>query len=149
FGSAINVYANRKDGSANPADAAQITAGTISGNKVFRFFHGAGVQMLVGTSGSGPANAIASSGNPFIIQDNIITGIGGGLSGIGTNGVAVTVGEQSTGYFNIGSSGHHNIITNVADDGVACCMFGQGTTKCVMSNNIINANNAANSPAIN
>jgi hypothetical protein len=148
FGSAINVYANRNTTGSN---AAAITAGSISGNTITNFPAGAGIQVLAGNTAASaaPASTIGSLGSPLLIQDNTISGAGVGAAGLGTNGVAVTVGHQSSGYFTIGASGHPNTITNVKGNGVACSLFGTGTAKCTIAFNVINANNTANSAGIN
>ena len=49
----------------------------------------------------------------------------------------------------IGQSGHPNTVTDVRGDGIACSLFGQGTEKCSIAFNAINANNTAGSPGIN
>jgi hypothetical protein len=153
FGSAISVYANKNNAGAN---FASITAGSISNNTINNFPSGAGIQVLVGNVGTGPAGGnIASLANPLLIEDNTITGFGPAAAGMGTNGIAVTVGHQSDGFFTIGASGHPNTITNVKGDGVACSKFGNNSgtgtnaSKCIIAFNLINANNTVNSPGIN
>src|SRR5204863_3259639 len=140
------VYANR---SASAANHASISAGTISSNTITNFPNGAGVQVLGGNSAAGQAVSLGSSGSPILIQDNTISGAGPDTAGLGTNGIAVTAGESTTAYFTIGQSGHPNTITNVRGDGVACSLFGNGTEKCIIAFNIINAHNTAGSPGIN
>ena len=39
-------------------------------------------------------------------------------------------------------------VTNVAGDGIACSLFGNGTEKCIIANNTINAHNTAGSPGL-
>ena len=153
FGSAVSVYANKNNGGAT---FAAITAGSISGNTIVNFPVGAGIEVLVGNTGSGPVGGnIGSLASPLLIQNNTITGQGPGALGIGTNGIAVTVGHQSDGFFTIGQSGQPNTITNVKGNGIACSKFGNdsgsGTnaSKCVIAFNVIDANNTANSPGIN
>ena len=89
------------------------------------------------------------------INNNAITGAGPGSVGMGTNGIQITVGNKSDGFFTIGASGQGNNITNVKGDGIACGKFGDNSgsganaTKCIIAYNTINANNTANSPGIN
>ncbi|HJQ24568.1 MAG TPA: Calx-beta domain-containing protein [Blastocatellia bacterium] len=155
FGSAIAIVANR-----NPlgGNFSTITGGTISGNTINNFTHGGGVLVIGGTGAAGGVHGggnIASLANPFIINDNTITGAGPGIAGIGTNGVQVTVGNYSDGFFSIGASGHPNTITNVAGNGVAASKFGNNSgsgtnaSKFIVAYNVINANNTANSAGIN
>jgi len=153
FGSAISVYANRNNAG---AQFASITAGSISNNSIANFPNGAGIQVLAGNNGAGPlGNNIASLASPLLIQDNTISGAAPGAGGLGTNGVQVTVGHLSDGFFTIGASGHPNTITNVKGNGVACSKFGNNSglgtnaSKCIIAFNSINANNTANSPGIN
>ncbi|HTP11094.1 MAG TPA: PKD domain-containing protein, partial [Anaerolineae bacterium] len=146
-GSAILVVEGRG------ASASFITAGNISGNTINNFPNGGGVVVHVGNTAAGPSGSIASLANPLLIQDNVITGAGAGASGLGTNGVELTVGHQSDGYFTVGGAGHGNTITNVRGNGVACSKFGDngssGSTKCTISFNTVNAHNTVNSPGIN
>ena len=144
LGTAINVVANRGGG-----NHASITAGTISSNTIQNFPGGAGIQVIGGNSNSGQAVTVASVGSPFIINSNTITGAGLAGAGIGTNGIAVTAGESTTAYFSIGANGAANNITNVRGDGIDCSLFGNGTEKCIIQFNVINANNTAGSSGIN
>jgi large repetitive protein len=144
LGTAINVVANR-----SASNHASITAGSISGNTIQNFPSGAGIQVIGGNSLAGQAVTVASLGSPLLIQDNTITGAGAGSAGLGTNGIAVTAGESTAAYFTIGQSGHPNTITNVRGNGIACSLFGNGTEKCSIASNVINANNTAGSPGIN
>jgi len=143
LGSAILVVANRG------AAAAQIGGGSISGNTVANFPSGAGIAVIGGNTLAGPSVGIATLASPLLIQDNTISGASAGAGGLGTNGIQVTTGHQSSGYFTIGASGHPNTITNVKGNGVACSLFGTGTEKCSIAFNVINANNTAGSPGIN
>ena len=144
FGSAINVVANR-----SASNHASITQGSISSNTIQNFPNGAGIQVIGGNTAAGQAVTIASNASPLLIQDNTISGAGAGSSGLGTNGIQVTAGESTTAFFVIGQSGHPNTITDVRGDGIACSLFGQGTEKCSIALNTINANNTAGSPGIN
>ena len=91
----------------------------------------------------------------MLINSNTITGAGPGAAGLGTNGVQVTIGNKSDGFFTIGASGAGNNITNVKGNGIACSKFGNdsgsGTnaSKCIIAFNTIDANNTANSSGIN
>ena len=111
---------------------------------ITNFPSGAGIQVIGGNSNAGQAVTIASSGSPLLINGNTITGSGAGSAGIGTNGIAVTAGESTTAYFSIGASGAANNITNVRGDGIDCSLFGNGTEKCIIAFNIINANTILN-----
>ena len=143
LGTAISVIANRG------ASAAQISGGSISGNTITNFPSGGGIRIIGGNTAAGPAVAIGSLGNALLIQDNSITGAGPGAAGLGNNGIATTIGHQSSGYFTIGALGHPNSITNVRGNGIACGLFGSGTEKCTIAFNTIVANNTAGSPGIN
>jgi hypothetical protein len=144
LGTAINVVANR--GGANHAN---ISAGTISSNSITNFPVGAGIQVIGGNSNSGQAVTIASTGSPFIINSNTITGSGPAGAGMGTNGIAVTAGESTSAFFQIGASGAANNITNVRGNGIACSLFGNGTEKCIIQFNVLVTNNTAGSAGIN
>ena len=143
-GTAIQVLAEQ-----GSSAGAQITTGSISANTINNFPGGGGIVVHGGSTANLPAVHIGSSGSPILIEDNTITGAGTGLAGIGTNGIELTIGHNSTGYFTVGASGHPNTITNVAGDGVACSLFGTGTEKCTIAYNTINAHNTAGSPGIN
>src|SRR5262249_11387544 len=153
FGYGVSVYANKNNAGAN---FASITAGSISNNTILNFPVGGGIQVLVGNTGAGPVGGtIGSLASPLLIQDNTITGSGPGLSGIGTNGIAVTVGHQSDGFFTIGQSRPPNTIHHVPGKGIACSKFGNDSgsggnaSKCIIAFNVIDANNTANSAGIN
>jgi hypothetical protein len=89
----------------------------------------------------------------MLINNNTITGAGPAAAGMGTNGIQVTVGNKSDGFFTIGAPGQGNNITNVKGNGVAFSKFGNngtlGRTKGVIAFNTINANNTVNSAGIN
>ena len=61
----------------------------------------------------------------------------------------MTAGQSTTAYFSIGANGAANNITNVRGDGIDCSLFGNGTEKCIIQFNVINANNTAGSSGIN
>ncbi|WP_052292088.1 hypothetical protein [Mesorhizobium japonicum] len=143
-GTAIKVLAQQ-----GASAAAQITAGSISDNTINNFPGGGGIMVHGGSTAALPAVNIGSSGNHFKIDGNVITGFGTGLAGIGTNGIEVTIGHLSSGYFTIGEAGHGNTITNVAGNGIAASLFGTGTASYDIGYNTIDANNTAGSAGIN
>ncbi len=143
FGNAISVVENRG------GSAAQLTAGTISDNTITNFPNGAGIQVIGGTTSTGPTVNIGSPGSHFIIDGNTISGSGSGAAGLGTNGIALTIGHQSNGYFTVGESGHGNTITNVKGNGIAASLFGTGTASYDIGYNTIDANNTSGSAGIN
>ncbi|MGX9053219.1 beta strand repeat-containing protein [Mesorhizobium sp. 14Argb] len=143
-GTAIKVLAQQ-----GASAAAQITGGSISDNTINNFPGGGGIMVHGGSTAALPAVNIGSSGNHFKIDGNVITGFGTGLAGIGTNGIEVTIGHLSSGYFTIGETGHGNTITNVAGNGIAASLFGTGTASYDIGYNTIDANNTAGSAGIN
>ena len=145
-GTAIQVLAQNA-----PGNAAQINAGTISNNTINNFPGDGGIVVHGGSTAANMAVHIGASGaaNHFIIDSNTITGNGPGTLGLGTNGVEVTIGEASSGYFTIGENGKGNTITNVKGNGIAASLFGTGTLSADIGYNTVNANNTVNSPGIN
>jgi Bacterial Ig domain/Putative Ig domain len=151
---AIAVEALRNNGGAN---FATITTGTISGNTITNFPGGAGILVFAGISlnGGSAGGNVGTLANPMIINSNTIAGAGTGAAGMGTNGIQITVGNKSDGFFSIGASGQANNISNVKGNGIAFSKFGDNSgsgtnaTKGIIAFNTVNANNTSNSSGIN
>jgi len=144
-GTAIKVVAGQ-----GGVSAGQIAAGNISGNAIANFPGGGGILVQGGgTAALAPVN-IGSLANPLKIEDNTIGGLGAASTDLlGGNGIEVTIGHLSNGYFTIGELGHGNTISNVADIGVAVNLLGAGMLKAAVAYNTIDAHNLEGAPGIN